>query len=274
MLKNQQSEERRIQIDDIEVNYKIAGEGPAIFILHGWGSSSDSWTEVQKMLGEAGYNVIVLDLPGFGKTQAPLSRRSPKGEGGAEVWGIEEYSDFMYQYAKHLGVAKFTLIGHSFGGQIAIQFAVDHPEKLETLILIASAGVRRTPGIAKKLVMAVAKLMSFVLYIIPFKDLRMNVKNALYMLIRRRDYVKTQGIMREVFKKVITQDLTAKFANIRTRTLLIWGEKDELTPVQDAYLMNELIANSKLEIIPGAKHALNFEMPEKLCDFIVSFAKK
>ena len=263
MLKNQQSEEKRIKIDDIEVNYKTAGEGPAILILHGWGSSSDSWVEVQKLLSEESQKVVVLDLPGFGKTPAPAS-----------IWGIEEYSDFMYQYAKHLGVAKFTLIGHSFGGQIAIQFAVDHPEKLETLILIASAGVRRTPGIAKKLVMAVAKLMSFVLYIIPFKDLRMNVKNALYMLIRRRDYAKTQGIMREVFKKVITQDLTAKFANIRTRTLLIWGEKDELTPVQDAYLMNELIANSKLEIIPGAKHALNFEMPEKLCDFIVSFAKK
>lgn len=91
------------------------------------------------------------------------------------------------------------------------------------------------------------------------------------MVIRRRDYIKTQGIMREVFKKVITQDLTAKFSKIQIPTLIIWGDKDEMTPVQDAYLMQELIPNSKLEVINAAKHALNFQAPEKLVETITKF---
>lgn len=264
--------EKNIEVQNISLNYKVAGEGKPLLILHGWGSSSDSWREVQRMLVENGCQVIVPDLPGFGKTQAPLPRRS-LGGGGEEVWGVEEYTEFVNQFAEKLGVEKFILAGHSFGGQTAIQFAVQHPEKVEKLVLIAAAGVRRTPGVAKKLVMTVAKLVSFLLYLVPFEDLRNNIKNAMYMAIHRRDYMKTQGIMRDVFKKVITQDLTAKFSKISVPTLLIWGDKDEMTPIQDAYLMQELIPDSKLEVIPGAKHALNFQAPEKLSELIALFAK-
>ncbi|MEK7510433.1 MAG: alpha/beta hydrolase [Patescibacteria group bacterium] len=256
-------EEKRVFINGfkaLQVNYKVVGSGKQILILHGWGSSSDSWVKIQQMIAEKGFQAIALDLPGFGKTEAPR-----------EIWGVEEYANFVNQFAEQLGLAKFVLTGHSFGGQTAIQFAVQHPEKVEKLVLIAAAGVRRTPGVAKKLVMAVAKLVSFLLYLVPFEDLRNNIRNAMYMLIRRRDYVRTQGIMREIFKKVIMHDLTAKFSKIQAPTLIVWGDRDELTPVQDAYLMHELIPNSKLEIISGGKHALNFQMPEKLSNIIAQF---
>lgn len=252
--------EKTASVDGLRVNYKQAGEGKPLLLLHGWGSSSDSWVKVQQMLGERGYQVIVPDLPGFGKTPAPST-----------VWGVEEYAEFANAFAEKVGLTKFVLAGHSFGGQTAIQFAVEHPEKLEKLILIAAAGVRRTPGVFKKLMVAVAKLVSFLLYLVPFEDLRNNIKNAMYMAIRRRDYMKTQGIMRDVFKKVITQDLTAKFSQIKAPTLLIWGDKDQMTPIQDAHLTQELIPNSKLEIIPGAKHALNFQAPEVLAQKILEF---
>ena len=94
------------------------------------------------------------------------------------------------------------------------------------------------------------------------------------MLMRRRDYVRTQGIMRDVFKKVITQDLTVKFSKIQAPTFIIWGDKDDLTPVQDAYLMNEMIPDSKLEIIPGVGHRLKNDAPEKLAEIIVAFLKQ
>ena len=93
------------------------------------------------------------------------------------------------------------------------------------------------------------------------------------MAIRRRDYVKAQGIMKDVFQKVIQQDLAPIFSNMKPPTLIIWGDRDELTPVQDAYLMKDLIPNAKLHIIPGAKHALNFEVPEKLSEIIIEFLK-
>ena len=132
--------EKTVLVDGFQVHYKQMGEGRPLLILHGWGSSSDSWVRVQEMLAAKGYQVIVPDLPGFGKTQAPHT-----------VWGVEEYAEFMNRFTEELGLEKFILAGHSFGGQTAIQFAVDHPGKLEKLVLIAAAGVRRTPGVAKKL---------------------------------------------------------------------------------------------------------------------------
>jgi len=265
MTNSQGVTEKIMDVRGISVNYKIAGQGPVILILHGWGSSSDSWTQVQQLLAEKGYQVVVPDLPGFGKTDAPK-----------EIWGVEEYAKFAKQFADLLisdinKSQKFVLAGHSFGGQTAIQFATIYPEKLDQLVLIAAAGVRRTPGVLKKLVMGTAKIASFLLYLVPSQELRNNIKHAMYMAIRRSDYVRTQGIMRDVFKKVITQDLTAKFSKISIPTLIIWGDKDELTPVQDAYLMDELIPNSKLEIIEGGKHALNFQMPEKLSKILYDF---
>ena len=263
--------EKSVLVDGINVNYKVADppslkaseglrEVTPLVILHGWGSSSDSWVEAMEMLASEGYQVVVPDLPGFGKTLAPN-----------EVWGVEEYAHFVAEFAGSTGLEKFVLAGHSFGGQTAIQFAVDYPEKVEKLILMSAAGVRRTPGFAKKFVMFVAKLVSFLLYIVPFQDLRNNIRNAAYMLIHRRDYGKAQGIMRDIFKKVISQDLTAKFSKIQAPTLILWGEKDELTPVQDAHLMKELIPNSELKVFPNTEHSLNFEIPEELSKTIVRF---
>ena len=91
--------EETIEIHGTRVNYKTAGDPPppeasdgrrgAILILHGWGSSSDSWIEVQKNLVQYGYNVVVPDLPGFGKTTPP-----------AEVWGVEDYANFVFSFTK------------------------------------------------------------------------------------------------------------------------------------------------------------------------------
>ncbi|MBI2098512.1 MAG: alpha/beta hydrolase [Candidatus Wildermuthbacteria bacterium] len=270
--------EEKIAIGTQTISYTAVGDPPSarqggsILILHGWGSSSNSWVGVGELLAAKGYCVIVPDLPGFGKTPAPLPRRSPTGEGGSAIWGVEEYAEFVNEFVEKLGLQKFILASHSFGGQVAIQFAVQHPEKVEKLVLIAAAAVRRTPGVFKSLVMAVAKIVSFLLYLVPFEDLRNNIKHAIYMLIRRRDYIRTQGIMRDIFKKVIMQDLTAKCPKLTVPTLIVWGDKDEMTPIQDAYLLQELIPNSKLEIIPGGKHALNFQVPEKLSQLIGQFA--
>jgi len=260
---SQEFEEGRVTIDDIEVNYKIAGEGQPILILHGWGSSSDSWIEIQRLLTENGYRVYVPDLPGFGKSPPP-----------AAVWGIVEYADFVYEFGQKMQLEKFVLLGHSFGGQIAIQFAQKYPQKLEKLILVAAAGVRRKAGWRTKLLKYIAKIVSFVLYLGPFRDLRNSIRNFLYMALRRKDYMKAQGIMRDVFVKVVRQDMTPLFGQVTPPTLIIWGDKDPLTPVRDAYSMKEGIPQATLEIMQDRGHALNFEVPEQLAASIVRFVKE
>jgi pimeloyl-ACP methyl ester carboxylesterase len=253
-------EEKTVQMNDIAVNYKITDEGQPILILHGWGSSSDAWSTILELLAQHGFQTIIPDLPGFGKTQPPQL-----------VWGVEEYARFVEQFANSLGLRKFVLLGHSFGGQTAAQFAAQHPEKIEKLILFAPAIVRKSPGPKEFMLKYFAKLIGLLLYAVPFEDLRNNIRNALYMVIRRRDYVKTQGIMREIFQKVIRQDVSAVCLNITAPTLLIWGDKDKATPIGEAYAIKRKIPGSFLTIVAGQGHNLHFVLPDQFVSYITNF---
>ena len=187
--------EETLNIEGLKVSYKIAGEGPALLILHGWGSSSDSWAEIQGNLSQKGFQVIVPDLPGFGLSTPPLN-----------LWGIEEYKEFILKLTEKIGLKKFSLAGHSFGGQIAILFAADYPEKIEKLILLASAGVRKKPGKKVKIFGSVAKILNVFLVLVPTKNAKDLVKKICYRLIGWRDYAGAKGIMKEVLAKVIRED--------------------------------------------------------------------
>jgi len=248
--------EETIEIHGTRVNYKIAGEGRPLLILHGWGSSSDSWVEVQKNLVQVGYKVIVPDLPGFGKTEPPI-----------EVWGTIEYAEFVSQFAEKIGMQRFVLLGHSFGGQVAIQFAVQYTQKLEKLILVTAAAVRRQTGLRGKILKYMAKIVAVLIYIFP-PNLKNNIRNFGYKILRRRDYIKTYGVMRDIFKKVIHEDLSPHFSKVRIPTLIIWAEKDKMTPLEDAYIIKEAISNSSLEIIPGKGHNLHSEAPKELSEIV------
>ena len=127
--------EEKISINDLNINYKIAGSGPAVLILHGWGGSSDSWEKIQKILSERNYSIICPDLPGFGKSQTPLS-----------PWTLQDYIHFVLKFAENLHLNSFYLIGHSFGGRIAVKMAVNHSSMIKKLILCDPAGIKIKPG--------------------------------------------------------------------------------------------------------------------------------
>ena len=254
---------KSVLVDGLSVHYKIAGEGSPLLILHGWGSSSISWAEFQDSLSLQGFQVIVPDLPGFGLSAPP-----------ATVWGIAEYTALIFGLAEKLGLQKFSLAGHSFGGQIAIQFAASHPEKIEKLILLAAAGIRKEPGKEAETVRFVAKFFNFFLSPIPSEGLKDFVRRICCRFIGRQDYAKTKGIMREVMAKVIREDLTHIFAHIKAPTLIIWGDKDKITPLEDAFVMKKHIKNSYLGIFPGAGHRIRAEAPKKLAETMVTFLRQ
>ena len=261
--------EETIFINNLKVNYKMAGVGPAILVLHGWGGSSGSWLSVQEVLAKKGYRVIVLDFPGFGKSITPPS-----------PWGINDYVEWLKKFIEGIRktceelVEPFFLIGHSFGGRIAIKFTTQYPEKIKSLILCDSAGIKPKPGLKTIIIFWLARIGNAIFtpkHLQRFKD---SARNLFYIFLRNKDYVKANGTMKETIKKVLDEDLLEDLSKIKTKTLIVWGKADKMVPLKYAYIFKEKIANSELEILPKIGHSPHLEVPEKLAEIILKFIKE
>ncbi len=258
-MKSQEFEEKNISVGGLNINYKVAGEGPVVLILHGWGSSSGAWRKIQESLSASGFQVIIPDLPGFGKTPPPNS-----------VWGVHEYADFVFRFMDNLNIQRVILAGHSFGGQVAVQCSLLHPEKIERLVLIAPAAVRHKPTLQNYILKYVAKTVGMILYVVPH-NIRENIKHAAYALLRRRDYVMAYGIMRDIFKKLTQEDFSPVLKGIKTPTLLIWGKKDIMTPIEDGEFMASQIPGATFKVFSENGHNFHTEDPETLVEKIKEF---
>ncbi|MBI4038170.1 alpha/beta hydrolase [Candidatus Daviesbacteria bacterium] len=203
-----------------------------IVLLHGWGGSKKSLAALADELKKS-FNVLNLELPGFGDTQEPKF-----------VWGIKDYAKYVVEQAQKQGAYNFHLFGHSFGGQVAAQVALSDPDKLKKLILCGAAVVRKKSGLIK-LKIKTAKLLKNT----PFPLI-------LSFLMRRSDYQKASPQMKKIMNKVLQEDLTQKLTQIKSPTLILWGEKDSYTSLPQAYLIHQKIPNSKLKIFKDLRHNL------------------
>mgnify|MGYP001595729449 FL=1 len=199
--------------------------------------------------------VIIPDLPGFGQSQKP-----------AVSWSIDNYVEWINELSEKITELNkdFYLLGHSFGGAVAIKFTIKYNQKVKKLFLVSAACIRKQTLIKKILrhVSKFIKLFSFLPYY-------QQTRKAFYkFIIKKSDYPYIEGIMKETYLQVIADDLTHYLSFLRVFTVIIWGEKDNLTPVENAYYINKKITNSKLIIIQSAGHNLN-KIPEVLTEKII-----
>jgi len=243
-----------IAVNGIKTNYQVFGEGAPFLILHGWSSNSDRWAPVAEIISKAGYKVIVPDLPGFGKSEAlPFP------------WNLNKYETWAEEFIRQLNLGDFYLAGHSFGGALASKIAIKHPQEIKKLFLISAAVVRKKTT-KKNFYSKIAKVVKL-FYFLPYYSL---FRKAVYkFIIRKSDYAYIEGVMKETYLNVVAEDLSFQLPFIRVPTVIIWGDKDESTPVQNAYLIHEKVKSSKLIIIPGAGHRLRHEVPEILTEKIL-----
>jgi len=263
MQKSQKLEGKKISIDGLEVNYKIAGKGPAILILHGWGRGSDSYIQVMEDIAKKGYQVVVPDLPGFGESQAPTS-----------AWGVDEYVAFTRMFSERLNLETIVLLGHSFGGQIALKFALKHPEVLQGLILYAAAVIRRPPSLRAQVIGMFAKGGNTVLSVWPLSFLQPFAKKLLYKILGNTDYLYEKGIMKQVREKVLREDLSPYLSKVQIPTFILWGENDIITPLEDARMIHRAIPGASLVVVPGADHRIHHDKPDEVSKNILEFAEK
>jgi len=247
--------EKKLLIKGLEVIFRVEGEGRPLLILHGWGSKSENWQRVGELLARNGLKVIIPDLPGFGASDQPKT-----------AWELDDYCDFIEEFIKLLNLEKFYLLGHSFGGALAVKCSLEFPEKTEKLFLVSAACFRKkTPK--KRFLYILSKIF-------PSCFLSSSLlRRAFYRFIVRSDYLFVEGLMKEIYLKVIKQDLSDILPQVQVPTVIVWGEKDNITPIKDANLINKKIKNSNLEILPGAKHDLNLKNPEELSEAITKFLR-
>ena len=234
-----------------------------IVILHGWGRGAKSFSLVQELLERKNYSVHVFDLPGFGAVPPP-----------PVPWSVSDYVDFVLKFVASQNLDKFYLFGHSFGGRVGIKLAASHPEKLAGLILCDAAGVTPRPKAKIAVFGFFSKIGNWIFSFKILSIFRETARRFAYFLSGERDYYFLQDeVMRETFKKTINEDLTPYLNQIKTPTIIIWGGKDKMTPVLDAYVINKNIAGSRLEILNGIGHNPHIESPEALVEFVDNFIK-
>ena len=235
--------------EDITLYYEKYGEcKKSVVILPGWGNTRKTFDYMISFLKNY-FTVYIIDYPGFGNSPFPNKDLT-----------IYDYSDVIYQLIKELNLDNPILIGHSFGGRVITTLLGYYKYNFSNIILINSAGIQPKKTIVKRLRAFSYKLLMKLGNILP-KKIKEKWKKYLFNKFASIDYQNLSENMRKTFKNVVNEDLTPYLKNINSKTLLVWGEKDDATPVKDAYKMNKLINDSELIVLQGLTHFSYLEKP-------------
>jgi pimeloyl-ACP methyl ester carboxylesterase len=226
-------------IMDLETAYTVAGEGPAVMMLHGWGAHRGLVWPLGEKLSEQGFRVIIPDLPGFGDTPPPPT-----------TWTVHDYANFVLAFMDALDVPKAHLFGHSFGGRLSIVLSANHAERFEKVVLCDAAGVKpKTPWHRQLPVTLYRSVEGLVGDVGMVQKLRDRYRNR----IGSTDYLNA-GPLKETFLAVIEEDLLPYTPMMTHPTLLVWGDKDEDTPLWQAKALEDAIPDAGLVVFKGAGH--------------------
>lgn len=236
----------QIIVNQLLTSYTIFGKGKTILLLHGWGDNSVSFNELAAELSRD-YEVIAVDLPGFGGSQAPF-----------EPWDLTRYSSFIAAFLKKIERSPWVVIGHSNGGAVALYGIAHGAFSPKRLILLGSAGIRNPQNARLKLLRMATKIGKAASYPLP-SDMKKRLRQKLYSSVGSDMLVAEH--MEETFKRVVSQDVLDEASKINIPTLLIYGQNDTATPVTYGEKFHQAIKNSELVVVPDAGHFVHHDEP-------------
>jgi len=272
---------RHVVLHGHKMAYRMAGEGPAVLLVHGMAGSSQTWLDVMSILARD-YTVIAPDLLGHGDSAKPMGDYSL----GAQASGLRDL------LGGELGIDTATVVGQSLGGGVAMQLAYQHPEICDRLVLAGSGGLGREVSWVLRLLALPGADLVFPLLCPRFvrdfgndlgRGLEARGLRAPHIAEMWRAYASlSESENRKAFfrtvRSVIDPGGQSVCANDRLYlaskrpTLILWGKRDDIIPVEHAYAAADRIAGSRLEIFERAGHFLHVEEPTRfaatLADFI------
>jgi len=230
-------------VGGLDVRYYTAGQGDPLVVVHGGGGDAATWLNNIRVLAES-YTVYAPDLPGFGESE-PLD-----GD-----YYIPELTTFIGDFSDSLGLESFHLVGHSIGGGIALNYALASPHRIKKLVLISSLCMGSEIAFWIRLVFLPARYISSVL-MAGFHCMKWIFKNLLapfklVMPITRAGMGFGKRITTLTEQTLVLAD---RFSEIMMPTLLVWGAKDPIVPVQQAYAAAQIIPDCQVLIFENQGH--------------------
>lgn len=272
---------QHVRIHGHSVGYRAGGKGPTLLLLHGMAGSSLAWRDVAPVLADR-FSFVAPDFMGHGRSAKPMGDYSL----GAHAAGIRDLLGV-------LDVQRATIVGHSFGGGVAMQLAYQHPELCERLVLVDSGGLGRDVSpILRLLTLPGAELVLPALFppvVKPWGDalarrlFRLGVRSprsaevwhayaSLTDAETRRAFVRTvRSVIDPGGQSVSAMDRLYLASTVPT--MIVWGDRDQIIPVHHAHAAHDAIPGSRLEVIEGAGHFPQVEQPERFAEVLVDFVR-
>ncbi len=238
--------------ENIGINYVQYGnkKGKNIILLHGWGQNIQVMDIIGKKLYK-NYYITNIDFPGFGKSEEPK-----------EPLTIYQYGEMLEDLLKDLNIDNPILIGHSFGGRVAIIYA----SKNKTNKLVLLGAPYRRENKKQSLKVKTLKTLSNLPILNKFKDY---IKTK----IGSTDYKAASPIMRETLVNVVNTDLTEELKHIIAPTLLIWGTLDTAVPIEEAKYAESIMKDAALIELEGCTHYAFIEQNDRIIKILDNFFK-
>jgi len=257
-----------VSIPGYNVVYLEGGQGKPLLLLHGFGADKDNWTRVSRYLTPR-FHVYAIDLPGYGESTKPTPEQSR----------IEDQVGYVSQIAATLGLDRFDLGGNSMGGWIAAAYAAAHPEQVDSLWLLAPAGVASAqPSDLIKIVKAGGHVPLIARTPEEFQDLldfvfvhRPFVPQALVTVLGQRAAADAD-FDQKVFAQLQNEPpLEPQVKDLSTPALIVWGDHDRALNDSGAEVLHKLMPNSEVIIMPNMGHLPMLEAPSQAAEDYIKF---
>ncbi|HEX2619070.1 MAG TPA: alpha/beta hydrolase, partial [Phototrophicaceae bacterium] len=215
-----------------------------VLMLHGWGANLDLVLPLAKRLAQLNYRIYAPDLPGFGETAPP-----------PVAWTVYDYAAWVLAYLDSQQISgQVYLFGHSFGGRLSLILGADHAERFRKIVLADSAGVREPAPITSRLRLSTYRAIRTGLRTVGLRPIADHLQSWYSRRYGSSDYNAASGTMRETFVRVVNEDLLPYAARVKPSTLLLWGDRDDDTPLHQGKLLEQTIPDAGLVVFKGAGH--------------------